>query len=336
MKIQSNIPAVAPEISVRFKNFSLLAAIMVVFIHVPHRGLAANYSWLMNLLPVGICKIAVPFFFMAAGFFFAGHVGETGWWCDSLRKRYKSLLVPYVIWGVLYSVLLCIATYFDPSVEISKALNPLNILGLIPWEQPNLKLLWFVRALLMCALLSPGLLCVARVPYGLGVLLLGAISCAGGVDFGLFVYGVLSIKGFFYFSLGLWLRFNYKVVKFMEIGSMSILLCSTIGFVSSVFFKWRWGGDILTCLLTMSAPFAAPIVVRWAPLLSLSFPICLVHRFVMLPIRFLIAELSGRSIPCNPFWYFLFAVLTIMLTVAIVALMKRYLPRFYSVAFGGR
>lgn len=310
---------------------------MVVFIHVPHRGLEANYSWLMHCLPVGICKIAVPFFFMSAGFFFAGHVGEKGWWCDALRKRFKTLLIPYVIWGVLYSLMLCLAAHFDSSVEISKALNPLNMLGLVPWEQPNLKLLWFVRALFVCALISPGLMLVARIPYGLGVLALGILSSIGIMDFGLFVYGIFSIKGFFYFTLGLWLRTNSKAVKFIENGSKYILLLGAAGFFVCAFCL-RGGVicEIMILLLTISTPFAIPVMSRIGVVLSLSFPIYLVHRFVMLPIRFSIAKLSGSSIPDDPFWYFLFAVLTIMFTIAIVVLMKRYMPRFYAVAFGGR
>ena len=42
----------------------------------------------------GIGQCAVPFFFIASGFFLAGHMCETDWWNRECKKRVRMLLVP--------------------------------------------------------------------------------------------------------------------------------------------------------------------------------------------------------------------------------------------------
>ena len=55
--------------------------------------------------------MAVPFFFFISGFFLSGHVHEDGWVRRELRKRMKTLVVPYFIWVVI-AVLFSFAFWF--------------------------------------------------------------------------------------------------------------------------------------------------------------------------------------------------------------------------------
>lgn len=80
----------------------VVCACLVVFIHVmvePSAGTAE--WWVYHLFKRGVCNIAVPFFFAAAGYFLAGHCRETGWWARETRKRMRTLLAPYCAWVLL-------------------------------------------------------------------------------------------------------------------------------------------------------------------------------------------------------------------------------------------
>lgn len=342
------IGKVTSDLSSRFRFFSFLAAILVVFIHVPAGGIAQYNQWLIDLLPVGICSVAVPFFFFAAGYFGVSHIDEKGWWKSAVCKRCLSLGVPYVIWGLLYSVVLCAAARFDSSIRMADVMNPLNALGLVPWEQPTLKLLWFLRSLFVCVIFSPVLIKIVQAPYALGLVLLGLVNIFGisalwslGTPekvVGLFTYGVFSIKGIFYFCLGMFFRLNPKIVDSMNLMRWVFLF---LGMICLVYCTICHGATpaikgLLTLSLMLGCAFAVLGDVVRGTMLQYSFPLYLVHRFVMLPLRFGLMKLSGSATPTSLFWYFTFALMTIGISVLVISCMKRCLPRFSSIAFGGR
>lgn len=161
----------------------LVCACLVVAIHV---GLPTSEGvgwWVSRLLKDGICKIAVPFFFAAAGFFLAGHTDEPGWWPREMGKRVRSLLVPYVLWSALWTL------YATPFTLMANVLagapwarnlpltgsECLAIFGFDLCDYPRLIPLWFVRCLLLLVALSPLSVAVTRRGSGWGLALLAAL-----------------------------------------------------------------------------------------------------------------------------------------------------------------
>lgn len=61
------------SISIRFANMSVVSALMVVAVHVLKRGQVIESAewWFRRFVEGGVCRIAVPFFFLAAGYFVA-------------------------------------------------------------------------------------------------------------------------------------------------------------------------------------------------------------------------------------------------------------------------
>ena len=41
---------------------------------------------------------------MASGSFLAGHMGKPGWYPREMKKRFRTLLLPYVLWPLLFAV----------------------------------------------------------------------------------------------------------------------------------------------------------------------------------------------------------------------------------------
>ena len=80
---QRNGPVICPvssHASSRIANAGLVAALMVVFIHVDIQPDTPLYvRWMVGIVKAGLCTCAVPSFFVIAGYLLAGHLDEKGW-----------------------------------------------------------------------------------------------------------------------------------------------------------------------------------------------------------------------------------------------------------------
>ena len=61
------------------------------------------YDTIRILFSEGLCRVAVPIFFLISGYLFFYNLEE--WnkniWIDKLKKRIKTLLVPYILWNLI-------------------------------------------------------------------------------------------------------------------------------------------------------------------------------------------------------------------------------------------
>lgn len=289
------------------RKFSLLAfvcALMVVFIHIPVTGHESGSCWwFIRIFSCGICKVAVPFFFFAAGYFVAGHMDEKGYWLREVRKRVTSLIVPLLIWSCLFfvakAVLDCLVNYgagrpllsdFRFSFE-----TLLCILGLDPFCHPYLGVMWFVRALFCCFLFLP---LIGRLANWLSIILLWLIY-GSAYSFPeayppplkyLICEGPLSVMalacimaGVYWRRRGLRLSASTGIRMFALLTSVGLVLLSALGW----HLAW-WHPAIYTWL---SIPFLLLALVAWCPAMSLpgflqglSFLIYVLHKFVFLPL----------------------------------------------------
>ena len=203
-------------------TMGLVCAILVVMIHA---GVSAS-GWQEQVMRVvrGFTRVAVPWFFLASGFFLARHVGEDGWYQSAVIKRMKSLLVPFFCWLIIYRLLdatlhlaACVAgrdfgggKYYGVLDEIIYlcGIHPLRLVPIV----------WFLRALFFLVLLSP-LFCVRsrRVAFCLlsGFLVAYAWheGCPHGKMWSFFEY-FFPLRGLFWFFAGMMIcRFGLDVPK---------------------------------------------------------------------------------------------------------------------------
>lgn len=135
-------------LSLRMSNMGALCSILIVALHSGFKGLTA---------------VAVPYFFLAAGYFLAGHAGEEGWWKREVLKRVKSLLIPLWAWGL-------IGLSFTGVIQhgMSVVGYQLNVES-VSWSHrifaatglhfmTNMGPLWFVRTLFVFVCISPFLM----------------------------------------------------------------------------------------------------------------------------------------------------------------------------------
>lgn len=88
----------------RIAGLGFICACLVVFIHLPLGAASVGGSlwWFKELFVRGVCQIAVPFFFCVSGYFLGIRMDEPGWWWSAVRKRLRTLFVPYLICSALY------------------------------------------------------------------------------------------------------------------------------------------------------------------------------------------------------------------------------------------
>ena len=146
------------NLSRTFATMSFVCACMIVYLHTGHTG-PYDAGWVVVVHKVldALCRVAIPWFFFAAGFFLARHIGEEGWWKREVRKRIGTLLIPFWFWGVvIWIVYVGIAFLIKrtgvayngvDSMEWFSVLGIMRVAGLDPFG--NMPTMWFMRTLFL-------------------------------------------------------------------------------------------------------------------------------------------------------------------------------------------
>ena len=134
--------------SVKLTNMSFICSILVIFIHLHNGpGPVGTFSWIVwFVVRFAFSTIAVPFFFCASGYLLMKHSNESDWWRRAVRKRFDTLLLPYVIWCHIYVVIFGILPTSESTVNFHDVVwSYLANIGL-SFKGPHV--LWYIRALL--------------------------------------------------------------------------------------------------------------------------------------------------------------------------------------------
>ncbi len=333
---------------------SVVCAILVVTIHVywPHDG-CFSFTWLVyQFIQEGLARIAVPFFFVVSGFFLSKHMSDRGWYVTEVKKRYYSLVVPFVVWTVISIVCIVpIQIVADILANRPFGYTPafsngrwIVTLGLDPCHGPkNIVVLWYVRCLFSFVLLAPifkwlvrkGNLVWLAFAFALTVvhsswpLLPPFFQAFGGHGF--------SLSGVFYFSTGIYIGLS----KTMNLSKAHILICSMIGvsllLVKTIFSSYGIGYHVN--YLTIAIPFLLCAVWHLMPsskwpsaLTSCSFPIFLLH-FLCIPIVSI--PIKHSMLRGSQFGSVLIFLCATFLSICLASILRKF-PRINAFLFAGR
>lgn len=216
--------------TISYLRFPLIVG--VVFIHsnmlvVNIQGTIIRYdkwplvSFVINLFSSVFADICVPLFFFFSGFlFFYNSEFSKNIYISKIKKRVKSLLVPYLIWNFVAFIVLLIQVhpriihYFpllnDYRVDITSFLSSFWITNLpISMSGPANPIntpLWFIRDLIVLVILSPMIWwLIKRIKLG-GLVVLGIIWFFSiGEEIG---FPSLCHQSLFFFPLGAYFGIN--------------------------------------------------------------------------------------------------------------------------------
>lgn len=321
-------------LSRRLSNAGFICACLVVAHHVKINtvvGSFANY-W-ARYFSDGFCKIAVPLFFLFAGFFAAGRMSGAGWYAGIVKKRFKTLIIPYLVWTAIhcvFSMAMLIAMNFLAHRAIGENiwfwLKRIDVtLGINPFEQPVMSQLWFVRSLFIFVLMLPLL---SRMANKAGVIILFVLYClVHSVDIGYafnFFHYFMSLEGIFYYVLGIYVRRNgfpkdlslLWIIVAAIIGICLVEVNKAVAILLLAYAFW-------SCCTKVNIPLC---------LTSLSFPVYLIHGFFLT----IYCNVLCRFVPVLQADSIVSWLIEFIFVLSLSVLTGFLLKRFSNLLFGGR
>lgn len=152
-----------------------------------------------------ISRCAVPCFFVMSGFFLALKFEPTlAWYRDTLKKRFFSLYVPFVIWNVLYLIR-------NSFLEHQNLFSAKTILGYDLMVSPGFGMFWYIQVVLFAVILSPLWLPILRSRIGAALSIAAlAVGWLTG-NFGHYYSLQLSFGNFLWLFIGAAAAFHSSV-----------------------------------------------------------------------------------------------------------------------------
>ena len=333
---------VSDWLSNKFRWLSLIATWAVVCIHSRTDRWAADVEDYASRIEANVADIfhfAVPMFFVISGYMFVNSYEKYGW-IGLLRRKFRSLYVPMVIWSLL-GLIVClpirIYTHHNVPTMIDVCKLPLMLFRL---ESVHF---WYVRALIVLFIAAPLVACVARNSYLTFLLMIAALLIP--VDsWAALVHVPVSVV---FFVLGAMLvRVNTAVLC----GGGAIkwwgLCLSFVGGVLAFFFKGQitdhYFSVLFEPLFMIGAIWFGYDIIdakfrirRFPQGLNVLFFVYCLHLIVICWIGGIMRIVFGAS-PVSRLCGYFVLWLTFWLDVAVANVLRRKFPRVFAVLAGGR
>ncbi|SNU03305.1 Acyltransferase family protein [Prevotellaceae bacterium MN60] len=361
-------------------------AVLIVFMHTPflftvcegvELGLLEESAVTIHaVIAQIIAQIAVPLFFLISGYLFFQNLEdwENHTYLHKLKKRTKSLVIPYLVWNLLFFIIPFVVVpiirgdgfdmqslqcrgywriFWDNNLYGATEINRANIFGMnmpkggCPIDGP----LWFIRDLILLNILAPIIYWFTRYTKLIFIFILG----------GLMILDVwipirfLSVTGVFCYSLGCWIAINRKSISDMglsEFLSHSICVMSIIlFFVSVVLLKINVSPAILgiaiRCFVVTSLVLVLRLTLKgvtnhllksYSLLAGSSFFVFALHNGYVMAICNTITSrfLSTNNAMTSLLGYMICALIVSCICVLIYWFIRKYIPSLLIVLSGGR
>lgn len=288
-----------------------------------------------------VIRISIPCFFMMSGYqFFRGFTMKKleGKW----KRRIKTLLIPYLVWNLLYYIGYHVANQISflreivnkPQIGVSLA----ELIDSVVFYRYN-PLFWFMYQLILLVILAPVFYLFLRKVWS-GVLLLVMILMG--------IYGELS-----FLSVNLDAAFYYAVAGFWAIhGQRQVeaqwtcrrgLLGTGILLLGIQISKWYYMRGFIPAIVVyhVMAIMGLWLMVDvkwlkvWKPWMEDTF---FIYAFHFIPVRFLnktMAVLFQGNEMAAGFFYLIMPVFTITVCCGIAKVLQ-HIPWMWRVLNGGR
>lgn len=342
-------------LSRKMANMALCCACLIVTLHVGYEGGGIS-SWVFA--GRGIGNIAVPYFFIASGFFLAGHMyGEwRNWWIHENIKRVFSLVIPYLFWNVFYWAFMKGLSIFAIKfgVVFGENCSCGLSLGLNPFKLPQLPYLWFVRCLIVFVVVLPVFLVLKRKLAGaVGILCLFVLVLVvpawlpKAADWHEDFAKIAWLRGLLWFSLGVFLRWNPVRISVLNrcdgwIGGLialgfAIIPWAILAMIPDLpLILYELIKNVIIAISLFAGWTVMPDVQLSKKITNCSFPIFLLH-YAVLTMLVGVYRLCGikEFAKGSQMMYFVTVSLTIGISLLLTFRIKK-VGWLTKIAFGGR
>lgn len=330
----------------KLRNINGLEATNMVAIY-PFDGAYPLYENTVYFFTQVFLPISVPLFFFFSGilFFYKIEIMTKNVYLTKLKKRFRSLLIPYLFWNLLFIFIYNISGKLFPG-SIDSYIGEGGCIKdwlLLLWK-PSSYQLWFLRDLMVVVLFTPFIYWMIRKFSYLLVLLLGFLWLMAFWDNG----SGFPISAFFFFSWGGYFSLSKK--NFIEIVQPHTLLLGIGYFIlAALAFQFRdyewavylkqinviWGSTFIIALTSYYMSKGQWKINRF---LSESSFFIYAYHVVALPIirRFLQLFIPSNSDLDATIFYFVWGVLSVVIGLIGYYILKRWVPKPLAFITGGR
>jgi surface polysaccharide O-acyltransferase-like enzyme len=352
-----------PLLSKRIHSLRFLLIVFVVFIHgdggITDTGVnfadgiqtfkVPFYVAKIHELTDAITCVAVPLFFLISSFLL--YIKEPVF-SENLKKKCKTILLPYFSWAILVILFLFIAQSFNFTkpyfaTSIVRDFSPLDWIGAFLGHFGRFTLLpplayqfWFLRDLFVLNLLFVIIKRIVDLCPG-GVFVLFFLLWIGDIN----IY-IVNTSALFFFTLGYYIvkyKVSYKHID--NIKTSDIVLMYMITILAGLFFREEV--TIISCIniivgimffIKLSYSFVKTEktykILSW--LEQYAFWVYATHVIAIAAM----IKISIKIMPMNGGWllinYFGVTLLCISILVGIGIIFKRIFPKTFSILTGGR
>lgn len=344
------------EISLYYsRKIAILNAVAIMLVLLLHSYFleAADYPVAKSIQlftgTTGLSGVAVPLFYFISGLLFFKSIKSANDCVIGIRKRVRSLLIPYIIWNIIFVG--CYAVmHFTPGV--SQYVNsdmmsrislqqPLNSLEFLFIEPAGFHL-WFLRDLMAFVACTPMLyLILRRYPW----ITLIVLYC---------IFGSIARCGITYFAFGAMIAMHYGLERIDNWFSNTVVYGCGIVFLANAVMAM-----IPECQSVVGNPYfqqianSAGIIAIWGMydrclvgnsritnaiiyVSKYSFFIYLFHEPIFNIIKKFSLMIVGRSEGTLIVLYFFNPIIMLVFAIGVARIMKRHIPKVYSITTGGR
>lgn len=355
--------------TITFLRFPMMVGVILIHAHINEvivngtnligGGNFPVYQVLAELLSEVVASISVPLFFFLSGFlFFYKTRFSLSVYLLKLKKRARTVLVPYLFWNLLVLGVFFVAQTFSPDMLSgeNKLIVDYSVRDWLeafwarpyPVDHPKFRPIafqfWFMRDLMVVMLCSPIIYVLVKFLRSFGVLILGLLWLLG---FGFNLPG-FSMVAFFSFSAGTYFSVHGKN---FAVSFSSILQYSSVVYLIMVLLDLCTKGApynshihilgmIIGCVFAIG--LAATCIGKglWKENVSLSSSTFFLYAYHGLPLALLEKLVVIICPPTSDLGimvlYLGSATAICIIGILIYRLLCKYLPVFLSVITGGR
>lgn len=323
----------------KVNNLSLVLAVLVVFfhsnayLHETHDVFACRFQhFICNDLSQG----AVPTFFAISGFLFYRNFD-----LSQLKRKWKtrlhSLVIPYLFWNAVYTLYMFLVSKMP---FVGTEAFPLDLIhlakGILMHEYNGP--FWYMFQLILLTALCPVLYTVMKrkataIPFLIFLYVLFALDMKD--------LWILQTRAVLYYSLGVFFVMHYpnrilEADRVHPIGIASFLLSQIL--VYSGYATQPIVYITIRLLLIVSYVNFANLLGNFQlpAWLLCSFPIYAMHDIFVETLNKVFSFFVSPASNWILLDFFLTTIISIAICIGINEFLKRYMPKFQSIIFGGR
>lgn len=345
-----------------------LCVVLVIFLHqyagdIGDAGFFASGTIPTNEVLRGIQYIvsriitfsAVPLFFMLSSVLL---YAKEFTWKSNMKKKLKSLILPYVLWITLYILVYFLGQtlpftsgFFANAGRKVSEMGVMDFVGAYTGIGGNglfVNAMWFLRDLIIFNLLAPVIkMLIDRFPL-LFLILIAMLWNMGNIPDAL----ILNRQSAVFFSLGYYIVKYQKRMKQIDDLPLSRIIAIYVLSIVLEFYFYKTGNELRIAAHSFSAIVGIITLIRLTGIIcksendgvpkvlqiiaGYSFFIYASHDFVQTMLK----KITGKALPqtdaVQMIEYFLIPIIVCVVCICLAAILKRFIPVLYNILTGSR